>query len=49
MLRGESSWASVDPPRPPVHRGDTTAKPEYTVVPSPLGWLKKLKDSFFGD
>ena len=29
MLRGESSWASVDPPRPPVHRGDTTAKREY--------------------
>lgn len=29
MLRDESPWASVDPPRPPVHRGDTTVKPEY--------------------
>ena len=29
MLRGESPWASVDPPRPPVHRGDTTVKPEF--------------------
>ncbi|HAH06155.1 MAG TPA: hypothetical protein DCM05_06445 [Elusimicrobia bacterium] len=32
-----------------VNISGTTAKPEYTVVPSPLGWLKKLKDSFFGD
>ena len=29
MLRDESSWASVDPPSPPLHRGDTTVRPEY--------------------
>ncbi|HSB89840.1 MAG TPA: hypothetical protein VLD63_07445 [Anaerolineales bacterium] len=29
MLRDESPWASVDPPKPPIHRGDTTVKPEY--------------------
>jgi hypothetical protein len=29
MIRGESQWASLDPPRPPTHRGDTTVKPEF--------------------
>jgi len=29
MLRGESRWASQDPPQPPTNRGDTTVKPEY--------------------
>ena len=29
MMRGESLWASQDPPRPPTNRGDTTVKPDY--------------------